>query len=71
MCFVFLLSGRILNRFTKDIGIIDGIIPIPIQDFIFVIYVIEYIVLYRRAQLAYLLQAYQLSSLMCYSKSYF
>jgi len=30
-------SGRILNRFTKDIGAIDEILPLPLLDFVHVI----------------------------------
>jgi len=37
-----LFSGRILNRFTKDIGAIDEIIPMPILDFVYVIHYLLY-----------------------------
>jgi len=31
-----MLLGRILNRFTKDIGAIDEMITVPLMDFIYV-----------------------------------
>lgn len=32
------LSGRILNRFTKDIGVIDERLTVPLMDLLYVMY---------------------------------
>lgn len=37
MCVIFKILGRILNRFSKDMGLIDEVLPSVIIDIIQVI----------------------------------